>query len=119
MTRNRYERFATKEEAVYHKIYLTYLRDAKRRNLLFDLEESYFTKMLQNPCVICKRFNVGNMSYGTKGYRITYNGIDRIVNEKGYECDNVQTLCKHCNFAKHTLGVIEFENWIEALRNSK
>lgn len=119
MERVKYQRFATKEDAAYHMLYLQYMLSAKRRNLNFDLEESCFVKMLQDPCIICKRFNVGVVSYSTKKFKLFYNGVDRIVNEKGYEHGNVQTLCKHCNLAKHTLGITDFENWVEALRNSK
>ena len=39
------------------------------------------------------------------------NGIDRVVNEKGYTEDNVVTACQYCNKAKLTRSREDFERW--------
>ena len=45
----------------------------------------------------------------------TYNGIDRLDNEKGYELGNVVSCCGRCNRAKGTMHVDEFRKWIAAV----
>ena len=38
----------------------------------------------------------------------TYNGIDRVDNEKGYVHGNVEACCGTCNFLKGNLSLAEF-----------
>lgn len=44
-----------------------------------------------------------------------FNGIDRIDSSKGYSIDNCVTCCKHCNYAKRSMSVNEFKDWIKRL----
>lgn len=44
-----------------------------------------------------------------------HNGLDRIVNNRGYDADNVWAACAHCNRARNELTVEEFE---EAIRRT-
>lgn len=48
----------------------------------------------------------------TKQSSVTVNGIDRLDSSLGYIEGNVAPCCKHCNFAKNTMGVEQFREWI-------
>lgn len=51
------------------------------------------------------------------GWRLIYNGIDRIDNAKGYTIENSVTCCKRCNFAKRNMSYDEFISWGKKLGN--
>jgi hypothetical protein len=50
----------------------------------------------------------GNTSWSDNQANIS---IDRKSNDKGYEIDNIQLVCKRVNLAKHTLNNKEFIKW--------
>jgi len=47
----------------------------------------------------------------------SYNGLDRIKNDRLHDKDNVVPCCKYCNYAKRELGVKEFSEWIKFTYN--
>ena len=55
--------------------------------------------MFSQPCYYCNR-PPSNVRTRTSGVKVTYQGLDRIDNEKGYIKDNVVPCCKHCNAFK-------------------
>lgn len=83
---------------------------AKRRNLEFELTHEQVKKISSENCYYCNTppFCIKKVNK----HSITYNGIDRIDNKKGYTMDNVVTCCKICNTAKHDLSYIDFINWV-------
>lgn len=85
-----------------------YKRNAKRRNINFNLSEEECLKLMQQSCYYCGRepFNVikAKQSYG----KFIFNGIDRVDNSKEYFIDNVVSCCKHCNSMKKDLSKEEF-----------
>lgn len=46
---------------------------------------------------------------------IKFNGIDRINNDLGYYEGNCWPCCKSCNFARNTMTVDEFHEWIRRI----
>ncbi len=103
----------------FRKLYASYKKNAKRRNIFFDMSFEKFHKLAKSNCHYCgiePSTTVNPVSYRPKctgeEYFITYNGIDRVDNNKGYSEDNIVSCCSHCNKAKHVLSVSEFKEWV-------
>ena len=90
-----------------------YKANARKRGYIFNLTEEQFAEITKRDCHYCeaKPNNTVRRLRGNGDY--TYNGIDRIDNNKGYTMDNVVPCCKICNQAKHTLTMPEFKDWIK------
>jgi hypothetical protein len=61
------------------------------------ISESDYDLMVENNCHYC----------GKEGP----NGIDRIDNLKGYVKNNCVPCCKHCNYVKGDLSIVDFNTW--------
>lgn len=66
--------------------YKTYSKSANSRNIIFQLSESEFSDIVEQPCYLCGLSDK--------------NGIDRFDNSKGYILDNCRSCCGHCNLMK-------------------
>lgn len=77
---------------IYCDNYITYIKNAERREIEFHLTREEFISIIQQPCEYCGEYT--NNDFGL-------NGIDRINSSKGYEIDNVVPCCKVCNIMKH------------------
>lgn len=75
--------------------YKKYIRDAKRRKLVFKLTREEFFSFEDKPCRYC----------GEKVHPIS---LDRIDNLKGYILSNVDACCSDCNFLKHEFDESNF-----------
>lgn len=76
-------------------------RSAIYRGHDWYLSDEFAKKLFTEQCHYC-------------GNEQKLNGIDRIDNTLGYTPANCVSCCKKCNYAKHTLGYMEF---IELCRN--
>lgn len=91
-----------------------YKRNAKNRNLYFELSKEDFINITSKECYYCGTFG----SISPTGEK--YNGIDRIDSSKGYEKNNVLPCCSICNKMKLDLSqhdflyqvqkIVEFQN---------
>lgn len=101
------------------RVYSKYRRKALKNNLIFNLSFEEFEKLTSLDCFYCgdkpNNYCVGNRAYG--GF--TYQGIDRMDNDKGYVLSNVVPCCKACNMAKKTTSFSEFVSWIKKLAFNK
>jgi hypothetical protein len=91
-----------------------------------DLETFY--KYSQSKCYYCNaeksnHFNVylkdkkaSIVAKNNAGYY--YNGLDRIDNTKTHTIDNIVPCCKYCNFAKSSLTLEEFYDWIKKIKKA-
>jgi hypothetical protein len=78
--------------------YSTYSRNAKNRDLEFDLSYDEFMTFWQEPCYYC-------------GDEIETIGLDRKNNMIGYVIDNIVPCCTTCNYIKRNiLNTEEFIN---------
>lgn len=75
-----------REENIVDYKYREYVRDAKRRNNIFELTKEQFVKIIQSPCVYCGDDKL--------------NGVDRVDNNKGYTVGNSVSCCGVCNRMK-------------------
>jgi len=69
------------------KRYDDYKAGAKARGKTWNLTEEEFSELWQKPCVYC-------------GAEIKTIGVDRVVNEIGYEVGNIVPCCTKCNMWK-------------------
>lgn len=91
----------------------SYKASAKERKLEYNLTEEQFAELTQQDCYYCgaKPNNIANDEGNYGSY--TYSGLDRIDNNKGYVIDNVVPCCKRCNYAKSSLTLQEYKDWIK------
>ena len=74
--------------------YRTYKRNAKRKELAFNLSFSKFIALIKQSCYYC----------GTEDSH----GMDRIDNKFGYSVKNIVPCCTMCNMMKNKHSLDEF-----------
>ncbi len=89
-----------KEIAALNKIYSTYKTGAINRGLNFNLTKSELYKIVYSNCYLCTRKPSNTLNLKQLNYKLIYNGIDRIDNNKGYSIDNCKPCCFICNAMK-------------------
>jgi hypothetical protein len=67
-----------------------YIRNAAKRNLVWNITREQFAAITSDQCVFCG-----------SGDHV---GIDRIDSSIGYEIDNCQSCCTFCNKLKSNFG---------------
>lgn len=81
------------------------VKQAKRRNKNWDLTIEQFQTIVEKDCFYCNGF-FKKVETGT--------GLDRIINSKGYEIDNVVSCCTSCNKVKS--DVLSFDETIKVIK---
>lgn len=104
-----------KIDSGYIQIYNRYKNNAKKRNIIFEIDFDKFKDLLLSNCYYCN-INPSNL-YFKNYYDVYYNGIDRIDNNKGYEINNIVSCCKMCNIAKNNNSYEDFITWAYRLIN--
>lgn len=69
------------------KSFNRYKKAAIQRNYEFNINKDEFEKIKNNDRYLCE----------IKNYKKNKNGIDRIINSKGYDIDNIASCCSSCN----------------------
>lgn len=97
------------------RVWKKYIRDAERRNILFELTEEETHNIMEKNCYYCGREpkTVLKSEYNNGDY--IYNGIDRLNNKIGYILKNCVPCCPVCNHAKYILSEKEFLTWIKSV----
>lgn len=102
----------------FNYLFFIYKRNAKKRNLCFELTRDEFEKLTKQDCFYCaenpKQVTKRNRknSRAEINSRYVYNGIDRKNNNIGYTIENCAPCCGNCNYAKRTQNYADFKNWI-------
>jgi hypothetical protein len=110
-----------KPESVYRYIYEQYQSSAKTRNIDFLLTKDEYIEIVKKNCNYCgepapvKQPNRGKEKY--VGVPVTYNGIDRIDSNRGYEKENCVSCCTKCNYMKSDMDVSLFTEHILKIAN--
>lgn len=104
-----------------NKLYDTYKRHAISRNIEFEITKEDFIKLTKLNCEYCNIKPIQQYRSKSKISQepLLYNGIDRVVNKKGYSILNCVPCCKRCNIAKGNMTQEEFRNWIINVLNTK
>lgn len=106
-----------KEETLIHRIWKTYLANARRKNLDFLLSKADFSRLILWPCHYCG--DLPSREFFRKdqfGYRsIFVNGVDRLDNMKGYTKENSVSCCVVCNRGKSTMDLSEWLTYLQRI----
>lgn len=103
-------------------LWSSYKKGAKKRKVKFSLSFEEFKSFIYEKCHFCNSepSTKRNPLKATRRSKereeegwITYNGIDRINSSLEYTKENCVTSCSKCNYAKHTMSVTEFKEWIQ------
>ena len=78
--------------------YAQYKKSAEKRNIIFNIEQDLFEKLIRQSCYICGKI-IDNTHL---------NGIDRYNNEVGYENENIRPCCTTCNIMKRDYSMYIF-----------
>lgn len=76
----------------------------------FTLTKVQFAKLISRDCFYCGQHPRQKVSAHSL---LTYNGLDRVDNQKGYTSTNCVPCCAQCNLAKHKHSLSDFKNWIQ------
>jgi hypothetical protein len=85
-----------------------YKKNAKQRDLSWELENEQFFALTQQNCYYCGCLPSQEAKTHSNTMSYFYNGIDRIDNSIGYIRSNCVPCCKSCNIMKGTLSSAEF-----------
>lgn len=94
------------EKRAIQKIISSYKKNAKKRDLPFDLSYDEFKSLILSPCTYTGIKYSNTLTIN--GYQFKYNGIDRINSQKGYVIGNVVPCCININKAKSNLTIEDF-----------
>jgi len=89
-----------------NRVFSSYRQAAHSKNMEFKLTKKDIKKLIDLNCYYCG--NKPSNTHTTHGHKITYQGIDRLDNTKGYVSDNVVPCCIVCNKMKKALSHDEF-----------
>ena len=104
-------------EASFNILIRSMKNGAYKRNLEWFLTKDQVRFLSKQNCYYCgiePRQLIGSEAHN--GFYI-YNGLDRVVNNKGYTIENVVSCCGRCNRAKDTMTQDEFSIWISQIYN--
>lgn len=100
-------------KSCYYKLYSKYRTNAAYRKHTFNLTEEEFFHLLQQPCHYCGK--EPSQIVVNNGNSASYNGIDRVNNNIGYEVGNVVSCCGICNVMKQSFTEEEFFSHIKQI----
>lgn len=94
-----------------------YKKEAKYRNISFDLTKEQFVEISSRDCYHCgekpKLINYSKNSLDPKWGEVHANGVDRIDSKLGYNQINCVSSCWRCNSSKNDQTLKEFRSWVE------
>ena len=104
-------------ESAKNNVFLEYKISARKKGIPFTLSKNYLLSITDKNCFYCNSTpsNIKKSRYSGEDY--IYNGLDRIVPEKGYVPENVVPCCFSCNAAKNTKTQEEFYTHILKIVN--
>jgi hypothetical protein len=108
------KRTLPKELVGFNILFDSYKRNAKNKNLRFNLKEESFKNLISDNCFYCGKEPNTRLNK-VKNREFYYNGIDRKNNSIGYEESNVVACCRDCNFKKSNLDSEQFIKWVKAV----
>lgn len=99
-------------EAGCNEVFGAYKRSARHREIAWKLTKDEFLALVQNNCYYCgvPPCRVFQIKSSTE---FVCNGIDRVNNDLGYVLSNCVSCCKICNYAKRSMSISEFLEWIK------
>ena len=102
--------------AARNRVILKHKDSTKRRGIEQALTDEQIIAIHKRDCHYCGISPSNTYSLLKLNGSYTYNGIDRVDNNKGYTIDNVVPCCTFCNRAKHTKTYDEFISWLKRIQ---
>lgn len=107
----------TTEHIGPQNVFNHYKQASKKRNFEFSLNKEQLSEIIEKECFYCGKlksntFRVRSTKNADNRY-YSYNGIDRVDNEKGYIKENCVSCCNICNLMKRGLS---FQQWIDHIK---
>lgn len=103
-------------DAACNRLFRSYKRHAKDRNLEWNLTKEQFFKLTSGNCFYCDLEPLQKVYSNSKKQKpYIYNGIDRKNNKEGYYLENCVSCCSICNQAKLDLTLEEFKIWLKRI----
>ena len=102
-------------ESGFNRLVRTYKRQAKERNLVFDIPIDKFKEITSSNCYYCGAPPVRESGDDRDFGVYKYNGLDRIDNSLAYTLDNVVACCYDCNYSKRKRSQKDFFEWIKKI----
>jgi CDGSH-type Zn-finger protein len=105
-----------RDESARNRVIETYKNGAIRKKIPFELTREEFFKLTDDNCAYCGQepYLVSKSHSESDDY--IHNGVDRVDNSKGYTKKNCVPCCTPCNFAKRTMGVDKFYEWVDRVQ---
>jgi hypothetical protein len=100
-------------EASFNDLFYTYRRNAKTRNIKFELTKDQFREFTKQNCYYCGSKPLLVMKKNVYNGNYVYNGVDRKNNNEGYTVENSVPCCYMCNHAKKNHTQKDFLDWIK------
>ena len=94
--------------AAFNEVYSMYKRSAKLRNYEFEITKEDFKIFTSQNCHYCDSPPSNRILRRRQEDGYTYNGLDRVDNNKGYVINNVVPCCVVCNEMKMSMTSEEF-----------
>lgn len=113
-----YNRRLPKGQACIREILTRIKRQATTRNIPMSLSNEEILNLVFDKCFYCNSGH-SNKVISHLGEYMTFNGIDRMNNTKGYTIQNSVTCCKVCNISKSILSTKEWLNNMEKILINK
>ena len=101
-------------QSAKNRLYDSYKKSAKNREIFFDLTQKQFESFLQQTCFYCGQVPTTLFNWDGRS-NFLYNGIDRVDNSKGYVSENCKSCCSTCNFMKREMSKDCFLNHINQI----
>ncbi len=98
-----------------YRVFQSYKKHAKNRNLSFGLDLQTFLELSSKPCHYCGASPTNSMNGKQSRSRYVYNGIDRVNNLIGYQSYNCVPCCKIYNMGKGAKDRDCFLTWIKSV----
>lgn len=100
--------------AAFNRVFALYVRQAKSRNLCWELTADDVKRLMTQCCFYSGHEPTSVMRTPTGA--ITYNGLDRINNLKGYTVENTVPCCAICNRMKSDMTLSDFLNHVRTIK---
>jgi hypothetical protein len=105
-------------ESSCRKVYGTYIRRCKRKDIQFSITYEWFKNLTSRVCFYCGAAPSCKMDGPHRNGPYFYNSLDRLDNDKGYHLENVEPCCDICNRAKRNNSMEVFRDWVKRLVNN-
>lgn len=103
------------DEASLTNLYDIYKHRAKKKGYSMNITYEQFKTLTSKNCVYCGSSPTNCHTLRGRNVKITYNGIDRIDSNIGYELSNCVTCCPKCNKMKSDMELSVFINHINKI----